>query len=426
MILGAAVLLTSCSREEANLFDLSAAERMAALQEAVIANLTGESAGWELRYFPTEESAGYAFLMKFDKNGSVEVAAKNKVSTNNAYKTEVGLWGTDATQGCIISLRSYINILSVFADPGTDGVGHSGDYEFIVLKNEKGHIRLKGKKHGAYMDMYPLPAGQDWQEYFKLVDKFNELVFSGNDGIDMTYSAPDTTLQLTYEEGVFTFEQDGTENQLGFVITPSGLHFYSGCPTKTSAKVRDFVINSDMTKLEATNGNAFIVSNYGAADFFTLKFENKARWIYSDLDTDAATQAAIAAVKAAAEAKGATISRLGYERYATTDMKGKVIYNYNVYVGYTVENVLIEGYIQMNYSQKDGKILFSYKGYDASLAALLQRIDSDPVKAAKMIVEPLCGTFEPSSYTGSTLNMTQLYLTEGSKKIHVIADNELY
>ena len=64
MILGAAVLLTSCNREEANLFDLSAAERMAALQEAVIANLTGESAGWELRYFPTEESAGYAFLMK--------------------------------------------------------------------------------------------------------------------------------------------------------------------------------------------------------------------------------------------------------------------------------------------------------------------------------------------------------------------------
>ena len=117
-----------CSRQEADLFDQSAAERLHATEDALRDNLCSARNGWELCYFPYPDAAGYAFLMKFEADGSVKIAAKNRISTKDNYMEETSLWDIDGTQGCILTFNSYNTLFSVFSDPLSDGVGYSGDY----------------------------------------------------------------------------------------------------------------------------------------------------------------------------------------------------------------------------------------------------------------------------------------------------------
>ena len=78
--------LASCNRQEENLFDQSAADRLHAMQQAVSDKLVGASNGWELNYFPYPDNAGYAILAQFKNDGTVKLAAKNPVSSKNLYK----------------------------------------------------------------------------------------------------------------------------------------------------------------------------------------------------------------------------------------------------------------------------------------------------------------------------------------------------
>lgn len=429
--MASAVVLTACSRDEGDLFNDSAAERVKKAQEKLYHTLVDEPNGWEMRYFPHSETAGYAFLMQFYDDKSVLIATKNKVSSSSSYKEEVSLWGTDGTQGAVLTFNSYNSIFHKFADPGTDGLGYEGDYEFVVMQTTPECIKLKGKKHGAYIYMYPLSDeyATDWAKYFADVDQINELVFDGNEGVDMTYLCDGQDLQLIYDKDVFNYSVEGEQFERGFIITPSGLHFYSGLPTAGADEAADFVVAADMSCLYDAKHEAVILSNYDAAEFFKKKFENKARWIYSDLDTDAATTAAVDALRSTLLSKGAVLSRIGYERYQKTASSGLVTYSYDLYVGYTVENVFKEGKINLNYTNSNGVITFSFKGVDTSdkpLAELLARLDTDATKAAKMLAAPFLGTFTPESYTGSKLNMTQITLRDGDRYIHVVADNKLY
>lgn len=427
----AAVICTlgACSREQKNLFSESAADRLHNAQQNVINTFVGAPQGWQMLYFPTEDAAGYVFLCRFMTNGSVEIAAQNGPCTGGAYKSEVSCWTMDGTQSTILSFNTYNNVFHPMADPLDDGVGYSGDYEFVILKCTPTEIQLKGKKHGAYVKMYPLAEGEDWKAYFDKIKEFEEAIFTDNDGMDFTYCNGDTVYQMTYEEGTFTYTRNGEEFYKGFVITPGALHFYSGMPLRdTTVFAVNFVLDELQTKLYSTDRpEAYFIPNYTPADFFDLRFNQTALWVYTEEDTDEATQAKVNAIKSAVAANGATITRIALERYVVASSAGRPTISYDIYVAYTVEGRLFEGKINMNYKNANGEITLSYKGTDASLATLLARLNADEVVAAKQIAAIFEGTFIPESYTGSLLNMTQMLLrdkTKSTRFIHVIADKE--
>lgn len=421
------VLTASCSREEKNLFDKSAAERLHYAQEQLKQTLLSSENGWELRYFPYPDAAGYAFLCKFEQNGSVLMAANNSITTSDKYKEEAGMWSVDGTQGCVLCFDTYNTLFTEFADPGSDGIGYGGDYEFVVLKTTPERIYLKGKKQGAYLELNRLSASDDWHAYFDAVVSINEDVFFGNDGIQMLYNNGDTVFELTYEEGQFSYTKDEVDYSLGFIITPSGIHFYSGCPMKDTTKLAtDFIVNEEKTRLVCTNQEGvFFESKYDEAGFFAYRFANKARWIYSEEGSDEKTVADVNALKDQLAAKGAVVTRFGYDRMVS-GMAGRA--SYDLYVAYLVEGKLMEGRVNMSYSNKDGKIKFDFSSVDSSLEPLLKRLDDDATLAAKKLVAPFADTFTAESYTGSHLNMVQLLLhstTNNNRRIHVIADKDL-
>lgn len=423
----AAILLsmTGCKLEQKNLFDESAAERLQIQEQTIRTYLTSAVNGWEMLYFPYPDAAGYAFLMQFEADGSVKIAAKNSISSKNMYQEETSLWGMDGTQGCVLTFHSYNNLFSTFADPGSDGVGHSGDYEFFVLSDAtENQIRLKGKKHEAYVLMNKLADNLDWKTYFDKIDYYNAEIFDDNDGIDMLFWDGESEIKMTYDEGTFTYEKDGEEQTRGFIITPTGVHFYSGFLMADSVTyAKDFDLAEDKQTLKTEDGRAFISSSYSAADFFAYKFSKYSRWFYVEEGTDAQTQNAVKAIHDKALAKGANINNIAYERTESVNGRGIVTYTYALYIAYLVENKVFGGRITMTFQQTGDQVTLSYRAYDKTLDPLFARLADTTSEATAMFSDIFCGTFTPKSYSGSALNMTQLLLEgENGKAIHVKAD----
>ncbi len=423
LILSALVMvLASCSREEGNLFDKTAAERLLEQRAQAITYLTDAPHGWEMRYFPSPDAAGYALICDFKADGSVRVAAKNQISSNNSYKTETSLWDIDYTQSVTLTFNSYNDLLHIFSDPLSDGIGYNGDYEFVILQSSPDYFYLKSKKRGAYIDMFKLNEGQDWEAYFEDIDYFNALTFSGNDEAQFTYIGYDTILTMTYEDGTLTYSRNGADTVLGFVLTPGAMHFYNQSPTANGISAKDFVINEDTSKLICTADNAiYFVSEFTPADYFNFKFNKGALWSYRAAGTDATTNAAIEAIKSDAAAKGATIHNINYARRKVNNGD----YAYILLVNYDVEGKLFQGYLNLRYTNTANKITFRYRSADASIEPLLLRLGSTTAEGAARLTDIFCDTFTASSYSGSKLNLVEMVLTsttDANKVIQCVAD----
>ena len=152
VIIGIALvsLLGACSRDEASLFDKSAAQRAQEALDNAQAILIAPANGWEMLLFANDESKGYNVLVDFDKNGKVTATAKNKETTGGKILTDSSTWVVKNDYGPILSFDTYNNVLHAWSDPKDDGEGLGGDYEFLIVEAKEDFVRLKGKKRGGY------------------------------------------------------------------------------------------------------------------------------------------------------------------------------------------------------------------------------------------------------------------------------------
>lgn len=175
-------VLASCSRDEDSLFAKSAAQRAAEALDNANAILPSPELGWEMAYFPNLESdaKGYNMILKFKKDGSVSVTAKNAETTSNRILTDTAsTWTVRSDYGPILSFDTYNDVFHAWADPATDGAGLLGDYEFLILKATPELILLKGKKHSAYSVMRPMKTNND-SAYFAACEQMQNRLFGNN------------------------------------------------------------------------------------------------------------------------------------------------------------------------------------------------------------------------------------------------------
>lgn len=186
----------ACSREEADLFDKSAADRLNEVSEVYTHRLAADGGEWVMEYFPTNysdsitspysaRSKGYLLLNKFDANGSVRVGMKNALS-GNKYMEDVSAWEVITDLGPVLTYNTYNECVHTFSDPqnpaGISGTGVGGDYEFVIthLEADAQQTMLKGKKRGSYTRMSRLPQGTNFEEYFADIDEFATNHFPGD------------------------------------------------------------------------------------------------------------------------------------------------------------------------------------------------------------------------------------------------------
>lgn len=239
----AALALTACSSDDNDIFGQSAADRLEQYKKDYAEVLTADGGLWSMEYFSNSEEPGYVFVMKFDKNGSVNISANHKW-IGGTFQQETSLWKMIADNGPVLSFNSYNNLFHIFSDPanieGPDaptgesgdinetGYGHEGDYEFQFMDvSEDGKtVRLLGKKRLYDIFLHRLDPNTDVEAYMSSVkavsnrfsSTFNDLTMTDADGnlyrvYDMNTGIPsiyplagDAVSQTVSANGIFTLE----------------------------------------------------------------------------------------------------------------------------------------------------------------------------------------------------------------------------
>lgn len=185
----AAVLLSaslaSCNHEEADIFDQSAAHRTEEARKMYKEILLDKGGKWQMEYFTTEEEHGYVYLFTFRNDGTVTISGNNEYITKltnidsnvPSYGSETSMWTILSDNGPVLSFNSYNTIFHLFATPedipGTErdeqGYGHSGDYEFDLMKFSNDTLYLEGKKNGAEIIMTRIAPETDDKTYLNEV-----------------------------------------------------------------------------------------------------------------------------------------------------------------------------------------------------------------------------------------------------------------
>lgn len=254
----------SCSREEDDIWERSAAERLNDAKNADIAILCAAQHGWEMLYFTESDAMGVNFVMKFNTNGSVTIAADN--AHTGGYKEETSAFDVITDDGPVLTFNTYNSLFHRYADPDpdhsqdTDGVGDGGDYEFKIMSISNEMIYMRGKKHGAEIYMYPL-SDDNWEQYFIDV----------NDNLNRMFNASIPTLWVTLADGkrysitkaatqVMDMVPEGGDaitetSTLSYVATRNGFRWMNAFPgnSDSSTPAREFVFNSDGTYLVSTD-----------------------------------------------------------------------------------------------------------------------------------------------------------------------------
>ena len=177
--------LASCNHEEADIFDQSAAHRTEEARKMYKDILLDKGGKWQMEYFTTEEEHGYVYLFTFRNDGTVTISGNNEyisklTDIDAAYPTfgsETSLWTILSDNGPVLSFNSYNPIFHLFADPedipdterDEQGYGHSGDYEFDLMKYSNDTIYLEGKKNGADIIMTRIAPETDDKTYLNEV-----------------------------------------------------------------------------------------------------------------------------------------------------------------------------------------------------------------------------------------------------------------
>ena len=177
--------LASCNHEEAEIFDQNAAHRTEEARKMYKEILLDKGGKWQMEYFTTEEEHGYVYLFTFRNDGTVTISGNNEYITKltnidsnvPSYGSETSMWTILSDNGPVLSFNSYNTIFHLFATPedipGTErdeqGYGHSGDYEFDLMKFSNDTLYLEGKKNGAEIIMTRIAPEIDDETYLNEV-----------------------------------------------------------------------------------------------------------------------------------------------------------------------------------------------------------------------------------------------------------------
>ena len=409
--LALACLLGACNRDEASLFDKSAAQRAQEALDNAESVLAAAENGWEMLYFANDKDGmviGYNILVKFDKNGKVTATAKNSITTGNKLVTDSSTWVVLSDYGPILSFDTYNKVLHAWADPQSDGDGFLGDYEFMIVQADADYIKLKGKKHGGYeygdweaiyCYMYALKEATDAATYFSDVEAMKTKLF-GNDNLLMWNDTKETYMLNYGSTGYFELTKPGVgfsddDEFYPFATTRTGIQLCNGIHQNT-----DVVFKAETNRLLGETSTITV----GALDtyFYNYVYQVGAGWALSSdtmcTSVKTAYDAANTEIKTVYKnQKKGGITSMKFGKHATKDLfvlafsyigSGSKASTFNY--TYTMERV--NGHIKLTYlepvDENAGKIITALP----TVETLLKSLDGDYILTPDDALNPSMGT----------------------------------
>lgn len=290
IILSSSLLLglNSCYKTEEDIWEDSSAVRTEKTLAAYEDALCAEENGWVLQYFANESEQAYPLLMKFKKNSEVTMAANNSVSSSSGYTEKASTFDLISDMGPVLTFNTYNPLLHCFSDPGSDGLGHLGDYEFQIMgQNEDGSFDLRGKKWAVNMRMVKFPMGatytvngetktiEKWEDYYTAYTAIKNQLFPSKAKV-LYLTAGEESYKVTgMGSGVLNLVaanagEDAFPTTLSYVISLDNSVQFSSPFTGDNNKfsVQNFKLNDAGILACTDEGQDAIISSGTVADYF--------------------------------------------------------------------------------------------------------------------------------------------------------------
>lgn len=394
ILLSSACLFTSCSHEEDDIFDKSAAERLNEASELYTQRLLAADNGWIMQYYPQNSSSsyigtGYLFGLQFKKDMSVTVSMNNWMS-DNKYMEDTSDWEVITDNGPVLSFNSFNDCLHAFSTPETVvlpngsysetglGTGMGGDYEFIVTEapEDGSYVMLKGKKRGTYNLLTQIPAGTTAEEYIADLKTFTSTYFpSSNPTFDVLHKG-DARYKVEGSDSICSiYPYDGdiiTESSYNpFLITKSGDDYvlrFRDAIEDGDVSVQTFKFDSAKDLFISIDNEAYYLEGNSPATYFEYSINegNRAwnlKWAseMSDKMKDIYGTVRTSFSEMKDGGRKGTLNGI----YLKQNKSGQCA----LYVSYKFKNSST-GEFLLNYTQDGDKATFSYQGcseYDQSM-----------------------------------------------------------
>lgn len=298
------LLMTSCLKDQEDLFSDSASARTAKYLDKVKKVLTSSENGWTLNYFPDrfQSYGGYSYSLKFDDK---QVTACCELAID-VTETITSYYTLNNEDGPVLMFDTYNEFLHFFSTPtGSSGPGgyeaYDGDFIFIVMNisEDENVITLKGNRTGNIMYMYR--QEKSITDYQKDLESFKtDMVFEKAAGViggaqdtllinsntrSIKFQTPDSLIEST-----FCFEADGIALYKPIEVSGKTVNFLTYDKTQDAFVSKDdaevvfkglilpsIVINNVGSAITTSNAAATFTYTFNLADKFT--YTSDSEWL---------------------------------------------------------------------------------------------------------------------------------------------------
>lgn len=202
-----AMTLSSCLKDQEDIFEEPSNIRMQETLENTRKVLTSSEEGWLFDYYPDRDISygGYLYTLKFT---DTEVTVGCELAPG---ETETSLYKFTEDNGPTLSFDTYNSLMHFFATPsGSSGPGgyeaFDGDFEFMIMDVTNDLITLRGKRTGNTMYLHRL--NEDAAAYIDAAYNISENLFItaakgtiGTTPVDVKIYLGDRSIEMSWGEG---------------------------------------------------------------------------------------------------------------------------------------------------------------------------------------------------------------------------------
>ena len=196
LLLALPLLMTSCLKEDNEVFGESSSKRLQQALEEARTVLRSSENGWVMDYYIGDDSSygGYAFTVKFD---SLTVPASSELSKG----ASTSYYKLTTDNGPVLTFDTYNDVFHALATPSAGNYeGNHADYEFQIVSATPELVVMRGRRTNNYVYLHPLTTTPE--EYLANVSA----EFDINNRQVAFYSTTDSTYSSNC---AFTFTDTG-------------------------------------------------------------------------------------------------------------------------------------------------------------------------------------------------------------------------
>lgn len=218
LLLALPMLMTSCLKNDDEVFGESASKRLQKALEEARTVLRSSEKGWVMDYYVGDDSSngGYAFVVKFDSLTVTASSELTKGASTSYYKLT-----TD--NGPVLTFDTYNDVFHALATPSQSNYeGKHADYEFQIVSATPELVVLRGRRTNNYVYLHPLTTSP--KEYLAKVADTEKKFIVASLSTDVDGKNVSADFDINNRQASFYSTTDSTfSKSCAFTFTDTGI-----------------------------------------------------------------------------------------------------------------------------------------------------------------------------------------------------------